>query len=104
MEKQKYYVSVQSRTIMHHQGDASYELEIEATPEEITQLEDLFEDKEDYELDTFVRAHAPAIPYHHDNANDGYDLALKAIYQKLYALGTQETKNHIKSMNILDTG
>ncbi|RED55101.1 hypothetical protein [Cohnella lupini] len=27
MEKQKYYVSVQSRTIMSQQGDAAYEFE-----------------------------------------------------------------------------
>ncbi|UUZ80269.1 hypothetical protein LJK88_35915 [Paenibacillus sp. P26] len=101
MEKMTYYVSVQSRTIMLHQGDAAYELEIEATPDEIRELQELFEDKEDFELDTFSRAHYLATEYHHDRSNDGYDMVLKDIYQKLYALGTDETKRHIESMNIL---
>lgn len=102
MEREKYYISVQSRTIMKNQGDATYELEIVATPEEILQLENLFETQEDFELETFVRAHYPAVQYHHDNSNDGYDMVLKEIYQKLYSLGTQETKKHIESMNILN--
>lgn len=102
MERKKYYVSVVSKTIMEKQGDAAYELEIEATDEEIDQLKDLFEEEEDFEIDSFWRAHAAGVPYHHDNANDGYDFVLKEIYRKLYALGTQETKEVIHNMNILN--
>jgi hypothetical protein len=102
MEREKYYVSVQSRTIMKNQGESAYELEIEATPEEILQLQAIFEVEEDYELASFTRAHYPGIPYHHDNANDGYDMALKEIYKTLHTLGTRETKEHIERMNILN--
>ncbi|WP_159885063.1 hypothetical protein [Paenibacillus puerhi] len=103
MEKNRYYVSVQSKTIMLQQGDAAYEFEIDATPEEILQLQDLFEEEEDFENETFFRTPLPGIPYHHDRANDGYDFVLTEIYQKLHDLGTKETKAHIKSMHILNT-
>jgi len=100
-EKRRYYVSVQSKSIMLNQGDATYELEIDATPEQILELRELFEDEEDFENDTFWRAHIPAIPYHHDNSNDGYDVMLEEIYRKLYEWGTPETRAHIESMNVL---
>ncbi|TVY10379.1 hypothetical protein [Paenibacillus cremeus] len=100
--KRRYYVSVQSRTIMENQGDAAYELEIDATPEQIDRLRDLFDEKEDYEQDSFIRAHAPGIPYHHDAPNDGYDASLQTIYETLHDLGTKETKDHIESMQVLN--
>ncbi|MCZ8521859.1 MULTISPECIES: hypothetical protein [Paenibacillus] len=102
MERKKYYVSVQSKTIMENQGDAAYELEIEATEEQILQLLDLFEEEEDFELDTFIRAQIPGVPYHHDSANDGYDIVLKDIYRTIHNLGTEETKQHIEKMQILN--
>ncbi|MFB6364680.1 hypothetical protein ACFCP7_11505 [Paenibacillus elgii] len=102
MDKTTYYVSVQSKTIMQHQGDAAYELEIEATAEEMIKLKELFEDLEYTEEQTYSRALVPGIPYHHDEANDAYDLNLKNIYQTLYGLGTDETKKHIQTMNVLD--
>ncbi|MCM3271375.1 hypothetical protein [Paenibacillus elgii] len=102
MDKKNYYVSVQSKTIMQHQGDAAYELEIEATPEEVIKLKELFEDVEYAEELTFSRAHFPGIPYHHDKENDAYDSYLKNVYQTLYSLGTDETKKHIQTMNVLD--
>ncbi|MCP1310417.1 hypothetical protein [Paenibacillus tyrfis] len=102
MDKRNYYVSVQSKTIMQHQGDAAYELEIEATPEEIIKLKELFEDMEYAEEQTFPRTLVPGIPYHHDEENDVYDIYLKNVYQTLYSLGTDETKKHVQTMNVLD--
>jgi hypothetical protein len=102
MDRKRYYISVQSKTIMENQGDAAYELEIEATPEEIEQLKEMFEDEEDFELETFFRAHYLAVPYHLDASNDLYDQSLRAIYEKLHALGTEETKKHIESMHVLE--
>ncbi|MEK8128795.1 hypothetical protein WMW72_12850 [Paenibacillus filicis] len=102
MEKKKYYVSVQSRTIMQNQGDAAYELEIEATDEQVLQLQELFEEEEDFDIDSFIRVHSPSVPYHHDEANDGYDIVLTEIYRTLHHLGTEETKQHIESMQILN--
>ncbi|RUS47925.1 hypothetical protein [Cohnella sp. AR92] len=100
MDNKHYYVSVQSKTIMHNQGDAPYELEIVASEEEVDKLKDLFAELDEYDQDTFFRAHYPGIPYHHDSQNDRYDYALKQIYGLLNRLGTEETKSHIDSMNL----
>ncbi|MBP1157200.1 MULTISPECIES: hypothetical protein [unclassified Paenibacillus] len=101
MNKSKYYVSVQAATILENQGDAAYEFEIEATPEEILKLEELFEERLDIEDDNYIRAHIPGVPYHHDAPNDQYELSLHDIYSLVYDLGTAETKKHIESMQIL---
>lgn len=101
MDKTKYYVSVQAGTILENQGDATYEFEIEATPEEILKLEELFEERLDVEDDNYIRAHIPGVPYHHDSPNDQYDRSLNNIYSLIYELGTADTKKHIESMHIL---
>lgn len=101
MERKTYYVSVQSKTVMENQGDAAYEMEINATEEDLLRLEELFEEEEDYELGTYVRAHNPTVPYHHDRENDGYDAVLKEVYRTLHELGTAQTKKHIEGMGIL---
>jgi hypothetical protein len=91
-----------SSTIMENQGDAAYELVIDATPEEVNELVDLFEKQADVDKSTFIRTHIPAIPYHHDKENDASDRGLQEIYTTLYTLGTMETKKHILSMEILN--
>lgn len=101
MEKQRYYVSVQAKTIMAEQGEAPYELVIDATYEELQKLNELFESLNDFDEKTFIRVHIPAIPYHHDSENDGYDYYLKEIYHLIHQIGTEETRNQIESMNIL---
>ncbi|MGG4147298.1 hypothetical protein ABEW34_29700 [Paenibacillus algorifonticola] len=100
MEKQKYYVSVQSKTIMTTQGDASYEFEIEATLKELQELLYLFDQMEDFDNESMLRNSIPGIPYHHDLENDGYDYYLREIYNTIRHLGTVETKEHIQSMNL----
>jgi len=102
MDKKRYYISVQSRTMMENQGDASYELEIEATPEERGQLEEAFKELARWDQATAVQV-VPAlgIAYHHDETNDGYDDALKTAYALIHKLGTAETKRHVEQMHIL---
>lgn len=82
MDRQTYYVSVQAKTIMMQQGDAAYEAEIRATPEEIEQLRSYFIALEEVDDSSAIRNMIPGIPYHHDSENDHYD----AILQKIYAL------------------
>lgn len=101
MEKRRYYISVHAKSILENQGEAAYELEMDATPEEAQKLKVLFDELEDFDTATYFRAHIPAIPYHHDSENDGYDYSLKEIYNLIYHLGTEETKAQILSMNIL---
>ncbi len=101
MEKKRYYISVQARTIMENQGDAAYELEIDATDEDIAKLIELFEAEEDADTASFNRAYTPAVQYHHDEENDEYDRNLVQVYRTLHQLGTPETKEFIASMNLL---
>ncbi|MBP1995147.1 hypothetical protein [Paenibacillus eucommiae] len=102
MDKKRYYVSVQAGTILENQGDASYELEIDATLDEVEKLREVFEEIYDFDQASGVQvASALAIAYHNDESNDGYDYYLKEAYAMISDLGTEETKRHIGEMNIL---
>lgn len=101
MDKKTYYVSMQGNTIMENQGDSSYEFEIEATEEDIRQIQELFDEKLDAEDSSFFRAITPAIPHHIDDESGEMDYWLLQAYRKLHELGTPETRAHIESMNIL---
>jgi len=100
--KKTYYVSVQAGQILEDQEAASYEFVIRATNEEITQLQELFE--EYTTMDEAEIAHFSWNPY--ETASDlqmsaGCDGLLKRIYELLYSCGIDETKRHIESMNII---
>lgn len=97
MEKNLYYVSVQSRSIMRDQGQASYELEIEATESEVLRLQSKLDELEEADHGTFFRTLTPGLPYHHDPENDVYDRAIKQCYDLIYQWGTDETKQHLSS-------
>lgn len=87
---------------MESQGDASYELEIDATPDDIDRLKEVFEELENFDQASAIQtALALGIAYHNDESNDGYDYYLKEAYALINELGTKETKQHIGSMNIL---
>lgn len=96
MDKKRYYVSVQAGTIMEKQGDSAYEFEIDASEADVQLLREWFEQRASYEFDSFEQVLVVAIPYHLDTANDQYDECMRAIYSKIYQLGTEETKKHIQ--------
>ncbi len=100
--RNKYYVSVQSKSIMENKGDATYEYEIEASPEDIDHLKAIFSKMKDAEYSSYWRTHIPGVPYHHDKENDIYDRNLVQAYQAIYSMGNQEAKDHILAMGILD--
>lgn len=100
--RKKYYVSVQSKNILENQGDTPYEFEIEASPNEVEELKLIFEKMGNADHSAYWRTHIPGVPYHHDRDNDVYDSHMKEAYQLIYNVGTQETKDHISSMNIID--
>ncbi|MCZ8517982.1 MULTISPECIES: hypothetical protein [Paenibacillus] len=102
MDKKTFYITVGSGEILEPSNTiGNFDFEIEATEEEIDQLTDLFEDQELAGEDTAIRAHIPYRLYHNDKENDAYDANLQEIYRMLHKLGTQETRQHIESMNIL---
>lgn len=97
-EKKRYYVSVQAGTVMEQQGDSSYEFEIVATAAQVDAIRSLFAQRSEYEYGTFWRSHIVAMPYHYDEDNDLYDDCLRQIYRAIAECGTEETRNHIRSM------
>lgn len=102
MGTKRYYVSVQAGTILENKGEAAYELEIDATDYEVQILKNLLDDMHNADYHSFWRSHVLAVPYHFDEENDQYDNTLCQIYKLLYRNGTDETKSHIKTMNIID--
>lgn len=102
MEKKTYYVSVQAKTVMENQGDGAYELDIEATPEEVRQLRELFESTSEADFMNYVRVHNPELLEEEVISNELVDRHLTEIYRLLEKLGTPETKAHIRSMNVLE--
>lgn len=100
MEKKTYYISVGSGDIVREKDVTNFEFEIQATEEELNELEELFEEKEEAELGSARRAVTPYYEYHNDGENDAYDASLKDIYKMIHKLGTPETRSHIESMHI----
>jgi hypothetical protein len=102
MDKKTYYVAVGSSEILEPEdATGNFEFEIIASEEEVDQLQELFEDSEDAQDATFIRAHLPFPLQDNDRGNSDADYYLKQIYSKLHELGTYETKAHIESMHIL---
>ncbi|MEC1771145.1 hydrolase [Schinkia azotoformans] len=101
MEKQTYYISVGSRGISQIKTGTPFELEIEATDDEIRALRGIFDEMYNADVMGFLRAHVPFWEYHNDRENDIIDRNLMNVYQMLYDLGKPETKQHIESMGIL---
>ncbi|WEK55901.1 MAG: hypothetical protein P0Y55_07605 [Candidatus Cohnella colombiensis] len=101
MDKRKYYVSIQSKTIMANREDAAYELEIEATDEQLDQLHQYFEFMAAYDDKSHFRTMIPGIPYHEDNENDKFDSYLHKAYRLIHETGTDQTKSFIESNHIL---
>ncbi|WP_088011026.1 hypothetical protein [Gottfriedia acidiceleris] len=106
MEKRRYYVSVQAKTIVPNQGDAPYELEIDATIDEKHRLERIFHEIDNYDEATGVQA--AFLPSFTSGSQEkslelynGYDYFLKQAYAMIYELGTEETRAHISQMKIL---
>jgi len=99
--KSTYYVSVQAGTVNAGKGDAAFEFEIEATPEEIRELENLFAELADAEESALVRFVGWRSVSERE-AGEATDAHLRDIYRLLYELGTEETKRHIESMNIME--
>lgn len=92
---------MQAGTVLEDKEAAGYEFEIQATEKEIEQLMELFEYREEAENANFRRAMIPGIPYHQDEENDVYDTGMRAVYQMIHRLGTEETKKQIEEMGLI---
>lgn len=101
-QRKVYYVSVQAGQILEDQHAAAYELVIHATDEEIAQLHQLF--KQYASKDEAQSIHFGWNPFETASdlqMNSGTDGMLKRIYELLFSCGTESTRNHIETMDIL---
>jgi hypothetical protein len=101
MDKKRYAVSVQSRTINETEADSSNPIEILATQEEVEELSLLFKSEDQVDQASFAHVPVSALKYENQGNNREYDTNLIKIYQALYQLGTLKTREHIEAMNIL---
>lgn len=101
MDKSRYYVSVQSRSVLTEQGASSYEWEIEATPGEADQVRmelDLMQEKEEEAFPGYVFPW-PDTPEQSTNAL--FQDSLDRVYMTIYRLGTPETKTQMQQLRLL---
>jgi hypothetical protein len=103
MKKDTYYVTVDG-TIHSEKllDDAPYDFEIQATEEEIKNLQDLFQRAYDSDWDTYLEAHLPYHTEERQRQSLDVDEKVKEIYSTIYQLGTDETKKSIESLGLLD--
>jgi hypothetical protein len=101
-QKKTYYIDISSGEITQSASDSPWNYQIEATPEEIQTLRTYFDQNEKADLVNFFRAHIPFLEYHYDKENDVQDYQLKQVYQFIYQYGSDDTKQHIESMGILN--
>lgn len=106
MNKKKYYVSVASGP---HSGlineeattdDPYYDYEIEATPEQLLHLENLFREMEEADFKTYVEAHIPYETQERAQSSRVEDQQMKAVYQMIYQLGTEQTKQALQQTGL----
>ncbi|MCI3923344.1 hypothetical protein MO973_24260 [Paenibacillus sp. TRM 82003] len=102
MEKKTYYVSVQSKLVLENQGDSAYELEIEATPEQVHQLHELFESENESDFANYIRMHSPEILEEELITHAFVDQYLTEAYRLIHQFGTPKTKAFVESINVLD--
>ncbi|OKL36182.1 hydrolase [Domibacillus mangrovi] len=98
MEKQAYYIQVANGEIQSRSDVSPWEFRIFANEKEIQDLRGLFTEMNEADSRTFWRTHLPAVPYHMDKDNDQYDKRMMEVYDKLYELGDEDTRSHIKKM------
>jgi len=104
MEKKTYYVTVSTGEVLDSKENINYDFEIMADQEELDQLQELFEETDNTSQNSYGTSYVPWNVYYNNEANEEYDYFLTEVYRMIHKLGTQETRNHIESMHILENG
>jgi rubrerythrin len=100
--RKTYYVAVGSGQVLEDRGAAPFEFEIRANEEELNKLQELFEETSSAEEASVFHFVRPITTRGEEDFNAVYEAQMKDIYRLLYQLGTDETRRHILSMNVLD--
>jgi hypothetical protein len=102
MERKTYYVSVHAGEVLPVEDASPFEFEITATPDEVEELQILFDKMFSEDLETFVNAHIPFKSDEIKHDHQEYDETMVDVYKMIYTLGTPETKKHISEMGIIN--
>jgi len=99
-DRKTYYVSVGAGQVLEDKEAAPFELVIRANEEELNKLQELFEETSSTdEAGAFTFEGNPMVSDPVEDAT--YDGLIRDVYRLLHELGTEETKRHIESMDIL---
>lgn len=107
-DRRKYYVAIHSGEtmgeILQESDASSFQFEIEATDQELQQLNNLIGNNSVEDMETFWDSHIPFLSYNQNRENDGYDRTLQQLYNLVYRLGTDSTKRKMEEMGIWPGG
>lgn len=98
-----YYVDVQARKLYTEPDIASFHLAITANDSEAQQIEEQFlsiDERDEGSLHLMIINNlrgGEVIGYNNDDQDD----EMRGLFKLLYQCGTDETRRHIESMNIL---
>lgn len=101
-ERKTYYVSVGAGQVLEDREAAPFEFEIRANEEELNKLQEMFEETSSAEEASVFHFVRPITTKGDEDYNAVYVAQLRDIYRLLHRLGTEETRRHIESMNILE--
>ncbi|MNR30629.1 hypothetical protein D3C85_1480950 [compost metagenome] len=101
MEKRSYYINVGTGEVLEDSTALNYEFEISATEDDIAKLQELFEEIDNTSQANFATSH---FPFFKNDAYLEYDYYLTEVYRTLHRLGSEQTKRHIETMNVLENG
>lgn len=97
-----YYISIGNGQISQVKTADTYNFEISANDEEITELREYFDRSICRGFRFICTLHVPFVEYHHDSNNDRYDEQLQKAYKMIYDLGNHETKKLVAQMGIIN--
>ena len=104
MEKRTYYINVGTGEVLEDSTALDYEFEISATEDDIAKLQELFEETDNSSQGSYGTSWLPWKVYYSNEANQEYDYYLTEVYRTLHRLGSEQTKRHIETMNVLENG
>lgn len=100
-EKQTYYVSISGKRV-EPEPSINDQLTVTATQAEISELQQLLDQIQRDDEKTQFRAPIPYKSADNDKATDKFNEDIIKVYETVYVLGTAETRDHIRQMNILN--
>lgn len=99
-ERKNYFVTIDTENIRETSVPEGIEYEVFATQDEISEIRELFNEKEKSSKNAVKYLAKPFNEWGADNERRKYDDHLITLYQRIYELGTEETKANIKELGI----